>query len=415
MLSDRTILLVISGGIAAYKSLDLIRRLRDQGAVVRCVLTKGGSQFVTPLSVSALASERVYEDLFSLNDESEMGHIQLSRESDIIVVAPATADLMAKMAGGVADDLASTVLLASNKPIMIAPSMNTEMWNHPATQRNLKQLIADGVTVIGPGSGDLACGEVGAGRMIGVDEIVSAVEAKLCEGAVAIDAPLKGVRALVTSGPTHEAIDPVRFISNRSSGKQGHAIAAALRAAGADVVLVSGPTNLPDPVGVTTVHAESALEMEAACREALPVGVAICAAAVADWRPKAFAPGKIKKGAEIPKFEMVENPDILAGLSAAGSSRPALVIGFAAETSDVINEAKRKRARKGCDWIIANDVSAAAGVIGGDNNTVHVIDESSVESWPVLSKVEVASRIVARVAKYFLGATAEQDSQRTGA
>ncbi len=404
MLSDKNILLVIAGGIAAYKSLDLIRRLRDRGAGVRCVLTDSGAQFVTPLSVSALASEEVYRDLFSLTDESKMGHIRLSREADLIVVAPATANLMAKMAAGLADDLASTVLLATNKPVLLAPAMNVHMWEHPATRRNLAQLHGDGIASVGPEIGELADGEYGAGRMAEPATIVTAIEAHFAgfpADAAAPPRPLRGVRALVTSGPTHEALDPVRYLSNRSSGKQGHAIAAALAAAGAETILVAGPTALADPADVTTVHAESAREMEAACLEALPVDVAVCAAAVADWRPADTAPGKIKKDGAPPPIDLVENPDILAGLAADTEQRPALVVGFAAETGNVLEHARRKLERKRCDWILANDVSAASGVIGGDSNTVHLITADDTDSWPALSKAEVAARLVARIADHF--------------
>ena len=389
MLAGKRILLVISGGIAAYKSLELIRRLREQGALVRAILTKGGAQFVTPLSVAALSESKVYQDLFSLTDESEMGHIRLSRESDLIVVAPASADLLAKLAHGLADDLASTTLLAADKPILIAPAMNMMMWAHPATQANIATLKARGLRQIGPESGDLACGEVGGGRMAEPMEILAAIEAYL--GAAA---PLSGRRALVTSGPTIEPLDPVRFIANRSSGKQGHAIAAALARRGAATVLVAGPTAEPDPAGVEVRRIESAEEMLAACRAALPADIAVCAAAVADFRPAKVAAQKIKKGtAAPPPIELTRNPDILATLSAPGNARPRIVVGFAAETEDLIANAKKKLVAKGCDLILANDVSADSGTFGGTENTVHLVAADGVESWPRLSKQEVAERL----------------------
>ncbi len=369
MLAGKRILLVISGGIAAYKSLELIRRLRERGAAVRRILTKGGAQFVTPLSVAALSESKVYQELFSLTDESEMGHIRLSRESDLIVVAPASADLLAKLAQGLADDLATTTLLAADKPVLIAPSMNTMMWAHPATQANIATLKSRGVLQVGPEAGDLACGEFGSGRMAEPMEILAAIEDYF--GA---DAPLSGRRALVTSGPTFEAIDPVRFIANRSSGKQGHAIAAALARRGAATVLVSGPTAEPDPAGVEVRHIESAEEMLAACRAALPADIAVCAAAVADWRPAKPATQKMKKGAaEPPAIALTRNPDILATLAAPGNARPLVVVGFAAETEDLIANAKKKLAAKGCDLILANDVSAGSGTFGGAENTVHLV------------------------------------------
>ena len=365
MLTGKRILLIIAGGVAAFKSLDLIRRLRDQGAAVRCVLTKGGAAFVTPLSVSALSEDKVYTDLFSLTDESEMGHIRLSREVDLILVAPATADIMAKMAAGLATDLATTALLATDKPVMVAPAMNVRMWEHAATQANIQTLESRGVLRAGPVEGDMACGEFGFGRMCEVPDIVAAVVAHFADG------PLKGRRALVTSGPTHEAIDPVRYIANRSSGKQGHAIAAALARLGAETILISGPTNLPDPAGVTTVHIESARDMLAACEAALPTDIAICAAAVSDWRAAHEAAGKIKKdGGAPPDLALTENPDILKSLSIAGPRRPQLVVGFAAETESVVANARAKIERKKCDWILANDVSPETGVFGGDSNTI---------------------------------------------
>jgi phosphopantothenoylcysteine decarboxylase/phosphopantothenate--cysteine ligase len=402
MLSGRRVLLIISGGIAAYKSLDLIRRLRDQGCAPRCVLTEGGAQFVTPLSVAALSEDRVYQNLFSLTDESEMGHIRLSREADLVVVAPCTANLMAKMAHGLADDLASTLLLATDKPVLIAPAMNTLMWHHAATQANLDILRARGIATVGPNAGDLACGEVGAGRMAEVPEIVEAIGGLLAGG------PLAGLRALVTSGPTHEPIDPVRVIANRSSGKQGHAIAAALARLGAAVTLVSGPVALPDPPGVTTRRVETAAEMLAACRDSLPADIAVCAAAVADWGVDGAADRKIKKvpGGAPPRLRLIQNPDILATLAAAGPARPALVVGFAAETDDVVETAAAKRRRKGCDWICANDVSPATGTFGGESNTIHLITAGGIESWPPASKTEVADRLARRIASHFATETA---------
>ncbi len=396
MLHGRRILLIIAGGIAAYKSLDLIRRLRERGAAVRGVLTKGGAQFVTPLSVATLSRDKVYQDLFSLTDESEIGHIRLARECDLVVVAPATADLLAKMAHGLADDLASTLLLATDKPILVAPAMNFVMWNSAATQGNLATLRQRGVRSVGPESGELAEGETGMGRMSEPLSIVAAIEDLLGAGG-----PLRGKRALVTSGPTYEAVDPVRFIGNRSSGKQGHAIAVALAALGADTTLVSGPTHLADPPGVAVKRIESAEEMLAACQAALPADIAVCAAAVADWRARERRNQKIKKNGSLPALELTENPDILATLSGKGPARPRLVVGFAAETEDVIKNATAKRRRKGCDWIVANDVSAATGTFGGDANTVHLIDASGAETWPRLPKDDVARRLAQRIADHF--------------
>src|SRR5271166_2538806 len=397
LLHDRRILLIISGGIAAYKSLDLIRRLREQGAAVRCIMTAAAQHFVTPLSVASLSEDKVYDDLWSLTDESEMGHIRLSREADLVVVAPASADLIARMAAGLADDLATTALLASDKPVLIAPTMNLMMWAHPATRANLATLDARGVTRVGPGSGDLACGEVGSGRMAEPLEIVAAIERVLIG-----DKRLAGRRALVTSGPTREPIDPVRYISNHSSGKQGHAIAAALAALGAETVLISGPTQEPAPAGVRVVPVETAAEMLAACEAALPVDVAVMAAAVADWRVEGAARHKLKKD-EVgvsPVLRLVENPDILAHIAQRGNDRPSLVIGFAAETDEIVENARRKRLRKGCDWILANDVSPGTGTFGGDRNTIHLVDAEGVEDWPVMTKREVAGRLAERVAVY---------------
>lgn len=394
MLHGKRVLLIVSGGIAAYKSLELVRRLRERGAAVRCVLTRGGSQFVTPLSLAALSEDKVYTELFSLTDEAEMGHIQLSRDADLLVVAPATADILAKMAHGQADDLASTVLLATDKDVMVAPAMNVRMWEHAATQANLETLRQRGVHVIGPEEGDMACGEYGLGRLSEPDDIAAAVSDFFQSSA-----PLSGRRALVTSGPTHEPIDPVRYIANRSSGRQGHAIAAALARRGAATTLVSGPTNLPDPPGVSVVRVESARDMLAACEAALPADVAVCAAAVADWRVARAANEKLKKnGAGPPSLEMAENPDILATLAAAAKTRPDLVIGFAAETEAVVEHARAKRERKGCDWILANDVSPGTGTFGGEDNTIHLVSADGEEDWPRMSKSDVANRLADRIA-----------------
>ncbi len=397
-LAGRRVLLIVGGGIAAVKAPDLVRRLRERGAAVRCVLTRAGHEFTTPLALSSLSEDRVFTDLFDLTDESEMGHIQLSRQADIVLVAPATANLMGRMAAGLAPDLAATLLLATDKPVMIAPAMNVRMWLHPATQRNLALLRGDGVLVAGPNEGSMACGEFGPGRMAEPLEIVAALEAHF--GAEPQSRPLQGLRALVTSGPTHEPIDPVRYIANRSSGKQGHAIAASLAAAGAEVVLVSGPTAQPDPAGVQVVRIETARQMLAACQAALPADIAICAAAVADWRVATEAGEKLKKenGAGPPSLSFAENPDILATLSGMSQGRPGLVVGFAAETEKVIEHAIAKRRRKGCDWIVANDVSPATGTFGGDNNSVTLISDGEPESWPPLSKAEVATRLVQRIA-----------------
>jgi phosphopantothenoylcysteine decarboxylase / phosphopantothenate---cysteine ligase len=397
LLDDRRILLIISGGIAAYKSLDLIRRLRERGVAVRAVMTAAAQHFVTPLSVAALCEDKVYTELWSLTDESEMGHIRLSREADLVVVAPASADLIARMAAGLANDLATTVLLASDKRVLLAPTMNLMMWGHPATQANLATLRARGVVWVGPGSGELACGEVGSGRMAEPLEIVAAIEGML----TGPDRRLAGRRALVTSGPTREPIDPVRYISNHSSGKQGHAIAAALAGLGADTVLVSGPTQEPAPAGVKLVPVETAAEMLMACETALPVDVAVMAAAVADWRVEKVAGHKLKKdGGGPPLLRLAENPDILASISRRANDRPALVVGFAAETDDIVENARAKRARKRCDWILANDVSPGTGTFGGDRNTIHLVDADGVEDWPVMTKREVAARLAARIADH---------------
>ena len=396
MLAGKRVLLIVSGGIAAYKALELVRRLREQGAAVTAVMTRAAAEFVTPLSLAALTEQKVYRELFSLTDESEMGHIQLSRSADLVVVAPATADLLAKLAQGLADDLASTLLLATDTPVMVAPAMNLRMWEHPATRANLALLRERGVIVVGPNEGPMACGEFGFGRMAEPAELLAAIDAHFGGGAA-----LAGRHALVTSGPTHEPIDPVRYIANRSSGKQGHAIAAALAGLGARVTLVSGPVALPDPLGVTTVAVESARDMLAACLEALPADVAVCAAAVADWRPAAVGEQKLKKvkGKAPPALALAENPDILATLSARENDRPALVVGFAAETQRVIEHAQEKRRRKGCDWIVANDVSAG-GVFGRGDNEVHLIDAAGVESWPRQDKQQVARRLAERIARH---------------
>jgi phosphopantothenoylcysteine decarboxylase/phosphopantothenate--cysteine ligase len=401
VLDGRRILLIISGGIAAYKSLDLIRRLRERGAAVRCVLTEAARQFVTPLSVAALSEDKAYGDLWSLTDESEMGHIRLSREADLVVVAPATADLLARMAAGLADDLASTTLLATDKPVLVAPAMNVMMWHHAATQANLALLAARGILRVGPNDGALADGESGMGRVAEPLEIVAAIEAFFAAGDRLKGPHLNGRRALVTSGPTHEPIDPVRYIANRSSGKQGHAIAAALAGLGAETVLISGPSREADPRGVRVVHVETAREMLSACEAALPADIAVCAAAVADWRVADAAGQKIKKNGKPPALKLAENPDILKTLSVPGNRRPALVIGFAAETEDVVRQAREKLARKGCDWILANDVSPAAGTFGGDRNTIHLLDAAGVEDWPPLTKCDVAERLAARIGAYF--------------
>jgi phosphopantothenoylcysteine decarboxylase/phosphopantothenate--cysteine ligase len=396
----KSVLLIVGGGIAAYKSLELVRLLIRAGIGVRAILTEAGAQFVTPLSLSALSGQPVYQALFSLTDEAEMGHIQLSRSADLVVVAPATADLMAKAAQGLAPDLATTALLATDKPVLMAPAMNVRMWQHPATQRNLATLTADGVSFVGPDDGAMACGEFGPGRMAEPEAILAAILARLDDTA---DRPLAGKRVLVTAGPTHEPIDPVRYIANRSSGKQGYALAAALAALGAEVTLVSGPTALSAPAGVRRVAVETARQMLDACRAALPADAAVMVAAVADWRPTSPAPLKVKKGeaAAPPALTLEENPDILATLSRPGLDRPRLVVGFAAETNDVIPHAVAKRARKGCDWIVANDVSG--DVMGGDANAVSIVTADGVETWPSLSKTDVAQRLARRIADTLSG------------
>jgi len=395
-LSGKRILLIIGGGIAAYKSLDLIRRLKERGTAVRVVMTRAAQEFVTPLAAGAIAGERVHTDLFDARTEFDIGHIRLARDTDLIVVAPATADLMAKMAGGHADDLASTVLLATDRPVLIAPAMNPRMWAHPATRRNLARLSADGIAVVGPNAGEMAeRGESGTGRMAEPLEIAAAAEALLAPAR----GPLTGKRVLITSGPTHEPIDPVRYIANRSSGKQGHAIARAAAEAGAEVTLVSGPVSVPDPPGVRVLRAESARDMLAAVEAALPADVAIFAAAVADWRVAQASGQKIKKGAAgTPTLALTENPDILSTVAHMKTKRPALVIGFAAETERVVEHARQKLARKGCDWILANDVSAESGVMGGDLNSIHLVSADGVESWPTQTKDEVAHMLIERIA-----------------
>ena len=400
MLHGKRILLIVAGGIAAFKSLELIRRLRERGAAVRCVLTEAGAKFVTPLSLQALSEDRVYSDMFSLTDESEMGHIQLSRDADLLVVAPATANILARMAGGLADDLAATVLLATDKPVLVAPAMNVRMWTHAATATKVETLKARGVFFVGPNDGAMACNEHGPGRMSEPSEIVAVIESMLGAGRPPLEQPMAGKRALVTSGPTREAIDPVRYISNHSSGKQGHAIAAALARLGAEVTLVSGPVALADPPGVRTIHVDSADQMLAACLGVGTIDVAVCAAAVADWKVAKPSGAKIKKkpGAQPPAVELAPNPDILATLSKPGASRPEVVVGFAAETENLVANAIDKRRRKGCDWIVANDVSPATGTFGGERNTVHLISATGVEDWPTLAKDEVADRLAARIA-----------------
>lgn len=396
MVADKKVLLIIGGGIAAYKSLQLIRLLRGAGALVTPVLTKAGEEFVTPLSVAALAGHKVYRALFDLTDEAEMGHIQLSRSADLIVVAPATADLLAKMAGGRADDLASTLLLATDTPVLVAPAMNVRMWHHPATQRNVAVLQGDGIGFVGPNAGDMACGEHGLGRMAEPDEIMAAITARLNMGG---DAPLRGRHVIITSGPTHEPIDPVRYIANRSSGAQGAAIAAALRDLGAEVSFITGPAAVPPPFGVDVIRVETAAQMQAAVQAALPADCAVMAAAVADWRVANAADQKIKKTSTgLPVLEFAQNPDILA-MVCAHSQRPKLVVGFAAETQNIAAYGAEKRLRKGCDWIVANDVSPETGIMGGNENAVTLITDQGAEPWPRLSKAETAQRLAARIAQ----------------
>jgi phosphopantothenoylcysteine decarboxylase/phosphopantothenate--cysteine ligase len=395
MLQGRSVLLVIGGGIAAFKCLDLIRRLREQGARVVPVMTRAAGEFVTPLSVSALAGEKVFQELFDLDDESEMGHIQLSRAADLVVVAPATADLMAKMAQGIAGDLAATLLLATDKPVLIVPAMNVKMWQHPATQRNLETLRRDGIAVVGPDDGNMACGEMGPGRMAEVPAIVQAV------GDVLLNGPLAGKHILVTSGPTHEPIDPVRYIANRSSGAQGAAIAQALVGLGARVSFITGPATAPMPAGCEIIRVETAAEMLAAVQAALPADGAVFAAAVADWRVASASDSKIKKDGKggLPVLEFAENPDILATVSQLKQGRPRLVVGFAAETDAVLAHASAKLKRKGCDWIVANDVSPETGIMGGNENAVTVISTDAADVWPRMSKVDVARKLAGKIAE----------------
>ena len=393
---SKSVLLIIGGGIAAYKSLELIRELKKRGIDVRCIMTKAAEQFVTPLSVAALSGEKVYSDLFSLTDETEMGHIELSRSADLVVVAPATADLLAKMATGLANDLASTTLLATDKKVLVAPAMNVRMWQHAATQRNIRILMNDGILFVGPNEGDMACGEYGPGRMAEPLEIAAAIEAAL----VPQPKPLQGKHVLITAGPTREAIDPVRYISNHSSGKQGYAIAEAAVKLGAQVTLVSGPVNLPLPWGAGVMTVGSAEEMLKAVEAALPADIAIFTAAVADWKVRSVAGEKIKKSVDgaLPSLSFTENPDILKTVASRKFARPKLVIGFAAETEKVLDHAKAKLVKKGCDLIVANDVSPDGGVFGGDQNTVHLVSAAGVESWPAMSKADVAAKLMAKLA-----------------
>jgi phosphopantothenoylcysteine decarboxylase/phosphopantothenate--cysteine ligase len=394
----KRILLIVGGGIAAYKSLELVRRLKERGASVRVILTKGGAEFVTPLSFSVLSEDKTFTDLFDLKDEAEIGHIRLSREADLVVVAPATADLLAKMATGTASDLASTVLLATDKRVLLAPAMNVRMWQHPACRRNVATLRADGITFIGPDEGEMACGEYGPGRMAEPPAIVDAIERLLAEKQ---HGSLSGRHVLITSGPTHEPLDPVRYIANRSSGKQGHALARAAQALGAHVTLVSGPVALPDPDGLTLIKVETAQEMLDAVLDALPADIAICAAAVADWRAAAEAAQKLKKesGSSDVSLTLAQNPDILATISIPGPQRPDLVIGFAAETENVTDNATQKRRAKGADWIVANDVSPGTGIMGGDATRVHLVTGAGIEDWPPMSKDDMASRLLSRAAE----------------
>ena len=395
MLTEKRILLIVSGGIAAFKIPDLVRRLRGAGSCVRCVLTKNGSKFVTPLTLGALSEDKVYHDLFSLTDEHEMGHINLSRQADALLIAPASANILAKIAHGQADDLATTVILASNKPLLAAPAMNTHMWQNPATQSNLSILRGRGINIVEPTEGDMACGEFGIGRMAEPTKIFETLA-----NFFSTNTRLEGRRAIVTSGPTHEAIDPVRYITNHSSGKQGHAIAIALAKMGATTTLVTGPNYLPDPPGVNVIHVKTALDMQAACKASLPADLAVCAAAVTDWRLVVTAKQKLKKNQNnINHLAVTENPDILKSLSNLRKNRPKLVIGFAAETENVLSNAKAKLSEKGCDWVIANDVSPSEGTFAGDTNTIRLVTADGVEEWPELSKEEVGLRLARRIAK----------------
>ena len=405
-MQGKRILLIVGGGIAAYKSVELVSRLKERGASLRAILTKGGAEFVTPLSLSVLTEEKAFIDLFDLKDEAEIGHIRLSREADLVVVAPATADLLAKMAHGLADDLATAVLLATDKQVLAAPAMNLRMWEHPATRRNMATLRADGIAFVGPEEGEMACGEYGLGRMAEPEAILAAIERFFGEKPAATPrrargTPLHGRKVLITSGPTQEPIDPVRYIANRSSGKQGHALARAAAALGADVTLVSGPVTLPNPEGVKVVRVDTAHEMLDATLAALPADIAICAAAVADWRVADEAPQKLKKQPDgsAPSLKLAANPDILATVAQSGAQRPRLVVGFAAETENLIENAKGKRVRKGADWIVANDVWPGTGAMGGDRTQVHLITAAGVEDWPPMSKDEMAARLLARAAE----------------
>ena len=399
-MTEKSVLLIIGGGIAAYKSLELIRTLTKRGIRSRGILTRAGAEFITPLSVGSLTGEKCFTDLFDLTDEAEMGHIELSRSADLLVVAPATADLMAKAATGQANDLASTAILATDKPVLFAPAMNVRMWEHKATQRNVSTLREDGALVVGPEEGDMACGEFGFGRMAEPAAIADAVEAYF---ASVSDGRLKGRHVLVTAGPTHEPLDPVRYIANRSSGKQGYAIATALARMGARVTLVSGPTGLPDPAGVEVIRIETARQMLEASEKALPADVAICCAAVADYRPEIETDHKIKKErGGLSSIPLAENPDILRTLSKLDIGRPKLVVGFAAETDDVIGHADAKRQRKGCDWIVANDVSPGTGTMGGDHNTVTILSDRGEEEWENMPKAQVAERLASRIAEEIL-------------
>ena len=405
MLDGKRLLLIIAGGIAAYKCLELIRLLRARGMAVQVVLTRAGARFVTPLALAAISGQKVHTDLFDTNDEAEIGHIQLSRSADLVVVAPASADIIARMAGGLASDLATTALMATDKPVLIAPAMNVAMWKHPANQRNIARLEGDGIGLVGPGEGDMACGEYGPGRMAEPAEIVSAVEAALSAApeklaAGATNRLLAGKKVVITAGPTHEPIDPVRYIANRSSGRQGYALAEAALALGARTIIISGPVYLDLPEGAEVIPVETAQEMFSECKHEMPCDIAICAAAVADWRIAHIADSKIKKsaGSALPKLELAENPDILSFIAHMKKDRPAVVAGFAAETGDVLKNARKKLAAKGCDVIVANDVSAEAGVFGGTHNRVHVISAEGEDSWPEMTKVEVAERLMAQLA-----------------
>ncbi len=391
---EKRILLIVSGGIAAVKCPDLIHRLSARNIATRCILTSSGAEFVTPLSLATFSGDKVYDELFCLTDESQMGHIELSRRADLILIVPATAHILARMASGLADDLATTVLLATDKPVMVAPAMNVQMWEHAATAHNLEILKQRGIMVIGPEEGEMACGEYGFGRMSEPEDIVNAIEKYFSQGN-----RLRNKRALVTSGPTIEAIDPARCIASRSSGKQGHAIANALAHLGAKTTLVSGPSNEPDPSGVSVVHVQSARDMLVACKDSLPTDIVVCAAAVSDWRTKKESQSKLKKnGVDQKVLELILNPDILATLSKLSKERPSLVVGFAAETEDVIAYATKKRITKGCDWIVANDISTKTNTFGGENNTVNLITSDGVENWPKMTKTQVAEKLALRIA-----------------